>query len=232
MRNKTDAIISDIKWNINSGVYKAPDKLPSENALSIKYDCSRLTARKALQLLKTEGLIISRHGKGYFVSMGQHKKIYEPLKGKKGKKEAFHVVELPLTSGQCEIFRVLDKTIRKNKKDFNFSFMKTQYDLSNAPYTVLHSYLNTHLTGNFKVETLKESLSAFFAKKQLKIKRRVQRTVIGIPPQEIKLKLNLQKNEKVVMTYSLMYEKDDNLLEMAIRYTILSQYSETIERLY
>ncbi len=232
MRNKTNDIISDLKWKINSGVYKAPQKIPSEIALSIKYDCSRLTARKAMQELIKEGLLVSRKGKGYFVSMGQQKLTYKPLKGKKGEKEKFHIVNIPFSDIQCKTFRTIEQSVRTNKKNFNFSFMKTQFDSKGSPYTTLHSYINTGLTGNFKIEALKESLSAFFIKKDIKIKRRTQKTIIDFPPTEIMTKLHLQKNERVVTTYSVMYNNKDQPLEIAIRYTILEQYSEVNKKDY
>ncbi len=232
MKNKKDAIVSDIKWKISSGIYSAPNKLPSENALSIKYNCSRMTARASLQELINEGLLVSRKGKGYFVSMGQHKLVYKPLKGKKGEIEKFHIVDVPFSALQCKVFRTIDPSVRTNKKNFNFSFIKTQFDSKKVPYTVLHSYLNTHLTGNFKIATLKKSLSAFFNSKDIRIKNRTQKTVVEIPPLEVTLKLNLPKNEKVVTTYSVMYDHDDEPIEIAIRYTILEQYNEVVEKNY
>ena len=59
--------VSDIlRDDINSGKYKALDKLPSENMLANKYSISRLTARQALSVLVNEGLIEKFQGKGYF----------------------------------------------------------------------------------------------------------------------------------------------------------------------
>jgi len=58
-------IISD---KIKNRTYKAGDKIPSENDLSKRYGVNRHTARMALQKLKTNGLIFSEKGKGYFVA--------------------------------------------------------------------------------------------------------------------------------------------------------------------
>lgn len=59
--------ISDaLKNEINNGKYKAGEKLPSENMLARKHSVSRLTAREALSLLVSEGIIDKYQGKGYF----------------------------------------------------------------------------------------------------------------------------------------------------------------------
>ncbi len=44
------------------------DKLPSEQALAIKFDCNRHTARSAMQALKNSHLISSNNGVGNFVA--------------------------------------------------------------------------------------------------------------------------------------------------------------------
>ncbi len=58
----SDAIRSEIK----SGKYNGGEKLPSENMLARKFSVSRLTAREALSLLVSDGLIEKYQGKGYF----------------------------------------------------------------------------------------------------------------------------------------------------------------------
>lgn len=59
----TDAIRDDI----TQGVYRPGDALPSEARMIDQYGVSRTTLRQALIVLRTEGLIEIRHGKGSFV---------------------------------------------------------------------------------------------------------------------------------------------------------------------
>jgi len=56
---------------ISEGVYKAGDKIPSERDLSDEYHVSRMTARQAVSLLVTEGVVYREKGKGTFVSSKQ-----------------------------------------------------------------------------------------------------------------------------------------------------------------
>lgn len=53
---------------INSGEWKNNLKIPSENQIASKFNCSRLTARDALQSLVNSGVLVSKQGMGYLVS--------------------------------------------------------------------------------------------------------------------------------------------------------------------
>ena len=62
--------------NIKKGIYKPGDKLPTENQLIQLYGVSRVTIRKAMDMLLNEGLIVKRRGHGTFV---QSKKVEQTL---------------------------------------------------------------------------------------------------------------------------------------------------------
>lgn len=57
-----------LRKQIEMGVYKSDEKLPSENELSKKFDVSRVTIRRALQSLDNEEVIYRCQGLGSFVS--------------------------------------------------------------------------------------------------------------------------------------------------------------------
>ena len=56
-----------LRQQIEEGVFKVDEKLPSENELCEKFDVSRVTVRKALQTLENEQLIYRSQGLGSFV---------------------------------------------------------------------------------------------------------------------------------------------------------------------
>lgn len=62
-----EVLYENIKNAINTGVYQEGDRVPSEKELSEQYEVSRITAKKALELLANEGLIIRQPGRGSFV---------------------------------------------------------------------------------------------------------------------------------------------------------------------
>ena len=64
-------IKESIEEGIHSGKYPIGSKLPSENDLCKMFGVSRITIRKALDILENSGMIYSVHGKGTFVKTNQ-----------------------------------------------------------------------------------------------------------------------------------------------------------------
>ncbi len=58
---------------------KAGDKLPSEAELSEMFNISRPTLREALKLLEQDGLIVTRHGRGRFLSAAANLRVERPI---------------------------------------------------------------------------------------------------------------------------------------------------------
>ena len=61
-------IADELRGRILSGVYGAGRLMPSESELSQEFDVSRVTVRKALEILREDNLVNSRQGFGWFVS--------------------------------------------------------------------------------------------------------------------------------------------------------------------
>lgn len=61
-------VIDRLKQDIEKGIFKEKEKLPSEFELAKTLGVSRATLREALRLLEEENVIIRRHGVGTFVN--------------------------------------------------------------------------------------------------------------------------------------------------------------------
>lgn len=61
-------IAAELREQISTGVLAVGAVLPSESTLRRQYKASRNTVRQALAELEGEGLIVTKHGKGRFVS--------------------------------------------------------------------------------------------------------------------------------------------------------------------
>ncbi len=61
-------IADTIRGQISRGEFAAGQVLPSEAELGTRHEASRVTIRKALELLRSDGLIDSRQGFGWFVA--------------------------------------------------------------------------------------------------------------------------------------------------------------------
>ena len=61
-------IADDLRRRVEAGDFAAGRLLPSESELSATYSASRVTVRRALEVLREAGLVESRQGFGWFVA--------------------------------------------------------------------------------------------------------------------------------------------------------------------
>jgi GntR family transcriptional regulator len=62
-----EAIVEELRASIVDGRLGSGERLPSENELARRHETSRPTVRRALALLKAEGLVTTEQGRGVFV---------------------------------------------------------------------------------------------------------------------------------------------------------------------
>ena len=60
-------IARKIEERVEDGVYVSSQKLPSEYDLADEFQCSRLTIRKAIELLISQNILVKEKGKGTYV---------------------------------------------------------------------------------------------------------------------------------------------------------------------
>lgn len=103
-----------LRGQIQDGLLKENEKLPSENELSDTFDVSRVTVRRALQTLENEQLIYRCQGLGSFVSdhrthqsLAQLKDFSEELSGS-GLKASSKVISLEQEKASEEISSYLN----------------------------------------------------------------------------------------------------------------------------
>lgn len=92
-------IAEDLRTRVEAGEFAAGRLLPSESELSGSYAASRITIRKALEVLREEGLVDARQGFGWFAAV-------DPLRQALGR---LGTIEAQLTaSGATSERRILD----------------------------------------------------------------------------------------------------------------------------
>lgn len=60
-------VADKIAQRVNDGTYVTSQKLPSDYDLAEEFQCSRLTVRKAIDLLITQNILVKEKGKGTYV---------------------------------------------------------------------------------------------------------------------------------------------------------------------
>lgn len=66
----TRSVADRLREEIRAGKWSADERLPSERALAVAFEMSRMTARRCLQMLCREGMVVARPGRGYFPVCG------------------------------------------------------------------------------------------------------------------------------------------------------------------
>ena len=70
-----------LRSDIDSGVFSTDSKLPAENELTHRFGVSRVTVRQAIAQLLAEGYVVSKQGKGTFVSRQKFLHDLKPMRG-------------------------------------------------------------------------------------------------------------------------------------------------------
>lgn len=74
-----EQIADQIRTQITQGILRAGDGLPSVRAFARDYKISALTVKKAYDLLESEGLVLTVHGKGTCVAEISSNLVQEEL---------------------------------------------------------------------------------------------------------------------------------------------------------
>ena len=105
-------IAEELRARVSSGEYAAGRLLPSESDLSAEFSVSRVTVRKALELLRDEGLVSARQGFGWFV--------------------AGETVRQPLARLSTIEDQMRDSGVRPERRVLEFAFEKAPRDVARA----------------------------------------------------------------------------------------------------
>mgnify|MGYP003364927962 FL=1 len=152
-------VADDIKKNILSGGYAVDSLIPTENDLEAKYNVSKITVRKAVEQLVTEGYLLKKSGIGTRV-------ISNNLFNKLSKAKSYSSIVKEHDKLTKEILNVAaiaaeDTPLKGTFKNQNIVFVKRLYFLDNKPFIIVEHYLPS-IDGPVEINELKnQSLYKF-----------------------------------------------------------------------
>lgn len=97
-------IQNDLKKELDDGILKNGDLVPSENELKDKYNVTRMTVRQALNNLCNEGYLYRHKGKGTFVS---HRKIEKNIHGVRSFTEEMEALNKKISSRVLKFEKII-----------------------------------------------------------------------------------------------------------------------------
>jgi GntR family transcriptional regulator len=165
---KFDEVAAAIEHRIQEGIYVSSQKLPSEYDLAKEFDCSRLTIRKAIDLLIKKNVLVKRRGKGSYVMSQQ--KIQSGRAGLQGFTEAAKAYG---KTSKTEVisFTKLEEPTDEILAALNVSEAQTIYEvvrrriLDEEPMTVEKIYLSSEYIEGMSDKDFEQSLFEQIEKK-------------------------------------------------------------------
>lgn len=222
---KYTEIYSQIKEDIESGVYKINEKLPQGRLLAQKYQVSELTITKALNVLVREGYIVRRRGSGSFVKDFHNKKMtkYSPLTG------SFSVydgnVESVIIGFTTEIpDKSLADKLGIDQETLVYKIIRMR-KVEGIPSIIEYTWMPTNVISGLTMKELETSIYKYISDTlKLKVKS-AHVNIAGVRPSILEKKyLNLTDTDFLMSVEQVAYLDDGRIFEFSIANHIPSEF--------
>lgn len=216
MSSKYLKIYNEIVGKIDSGIFEANHKLPSESQLMEEYGVSRDTVRKSLNLLEQNGYIEKSRGKGSFVRNAN--KFNFPISGINSFKEIevsldkeceTLVHELSLSNPSESIMKKLEVSLNS----YVWNIVRTR-SIDGEKIILDKDYLNFEFVPRLTKEICKDSLYKYIeGELSLKIAYAEKEITVQNATEEDKELLDLRGYDMVAVVKSYTYLEGRKLFQ-------------------
>lgn len=215
---KYEKIAFDIKEDILSEKYKPNEQLPFEKELCEKYNVSKMTVKKALDLLVNDGLIIKRRGSGTFVKDITEKEIQRIIEKKQfsgltttsiGHKVTSKVLEFKIINATKEIADIL----KIEEDEFIYFVHRVRY-VDDKAVVIEKTYIPLNLIPGMKLADVKKSIYGYIKDKLGLNIQSAHSTVRAMKSNELDRKyLNLEKDDPILEVERVAYLDNGKVFE-------------------
>ncbi|MFZ5644759.1 MAG: GntR family transcriptional regulator [Bacillota bacterium] len=211
-------IVEDIKKKINSAELKPGDTVSSETALCKEYGASRMTVRKGLAILTSEGYIYSIPGKGNFVQKPELNKYtiyYDEMNNSINSVDRAKLLEVNIIMPDEKLAGDLQITRNKNvimiRRLFYTDGAPVAYDVKYLLYHKGMPIVEKEIEHATFPEMLSGSVPQFALKKELVIHAL-------IPGEDIKKYLNIYDDLALLVVEQKLYNSENKPMGLGITY--------------
>jgi DNA-binding LacI/PurR family transcriptional regulator len=142
-----EKIYNDIMEGIRTNIYPPGSRLPSEKELSDQYQVSRITSKKALELLAEQNIISRMRGKGSYVIKTQEEEEFKRIIHKDQTSQAKTIGVIMDAFGASYGYQLLLGIEREcNKHKLNF-ILKCTYGSKRAEIEAINELLGIGVSG-------------------------------------------------------------------------------------
>lgn len=224
---KYEEIENFILKGIESNVYKADEKVPSENKLAESFAVSRMTARKALDSLVTRGYLYKIKGKGTYVKDNENRDdIYlDEMIGftrrveRSGKTPKTEVKTFEIRKPSIKTAAKLD--ISRNEDIF---YIERVRHINDEPVILEITYMPVKTLPDLTREEIKNSKYAYLRKHDHMISEMVKEYIPVIPSPEVRKLLLLDKNMAMFKIELISKLEDASIFEYTKIYYNQNKY--------
>lgn len=199
MSNKKMPLYQKIMKNIqdyikNQGLEHG-DVIPTEKALSEKYQVSRVTIRKAISRLIEKEILYSIKGSGTYVAFPKFEHNLFKLQGFTEEMQPYHdsiknkVIEFRLIKPNEEIQEILN--LNKEEKVYNIKRIRK---LNGEVLIIENAYIPFELFPDLSVEAMTKSKYGYLKEKGYVIKKRVEEFIPRLPSEDTMEIFNIKSN--------------------------------------
>jgi len=202
-----EKIAEDIRKKVNEGYYVTAQKLPSEYDLADEYDISRLTVRKAINLLINQNVLIKLSGKGTYV--------IKPHEQKKGSSELIGFSEAARFYGDSPSTKVISveqittvpekiaEVLETTEMEEIIHVVRLR-SLNEKPMTIENLYIYRRYLNDISKEALEESIFDQI-EKNIEIAYSHQEVEAVLATEETSELLEIKKNAPLLKSVALTY---------------------------
>lgn len=204
-------IARELQKMIDNKNFDNTNMIPPEMVLTKMFNASRVTIRKAIDILVEERVLEKKHGSGTFIKSKQV--AYDPFKLKSFKEEmeglgyeyTSEVIDFRIVKATSEIANFLK--IKENEKVY---YIKRVRSIGDEPATLEISYLPLKLFSDLTYSDMEKSKFEYVEiRKGLKISRTDSNVEALIPSSDVKRLLQLPDNLPILNTKGISYLEGD-----------------------
>ena len=218
---KYKEIAQDIRDKIVNGIYKVNEQLPFEREMSINYNVSRITIRKAVDLLVVEGLIVKRRGSGTFVKDINDNEAIEIAMKKQflGFSTTYSDHNIKSKIINFKVINPDEKIANKLKigvEEFIYHIERVRY-LDNIPYVMEKTFMPIRLIPGLQKKELESSIYDYI-ENILKLKIQSSHRIIkaDLPTEKEQKYLLIDKNFPILEVEQVAFLNNGQVFEYSI----------------
>ncbi|MEY9141892.1 GntR family transcriptional regulator [Mammaliicoccus lentus] len=207
-------IMKNIQDYIKNQGLEHGDVIPTEKALSEKYQVSRVTIRKAISRLIEKEILYSIKGSGTYVAFPKFEHNLFKLQGFTEEMQPYHdsiknkVIEFRLIKPNEEIQEILN--LNKEEKVYNIKRIRK---LNGEVLIIENAYIPFELFPDLSVEAMTKSKYGYLKEKGYVIKKRVEEFIPRLPSEDTMEIFNIKSNTPLLELRAHSILSNDEIFE-------------------